>query len=269
MTTFTIPWWADPGTVPSKLPSVQEINLVQNILSNQTARKMVTIGQHFVVKYGLAVDLLEGKTMLFLQWTTTSIPIPRIYALFQDPKTKVNYIIMERINGKSLDSEWPKLGNAAKEAIASKLRLIFEQIRNVESPAGYCSLDCRGLTDGIFWTGDDAKPFAGPFGTESEFNAAIIGKCRESMLPKHKADFYTQVFASLLKGHPPVLTHGDFQRKNIMIRGPFNPEEDAEAVGKSELDLVLVDWEFAGWSPSYWEYCLHQHGIYRAVVLNR
>jgi hypothetical protein len=81
---------------------------VLKIFCDQSARKVVGVGQHFVVKYGLAVDLMEGEIILFIQ-EATSVPVPRIYALFKDPITKKAYIVMERIAGKSLDSEWPFL----------------------------------------------------------------------------------------------------------------------------------------------------------------
>lgn len=45
---------------------------------------------------------------------------------------------------------------------------------------------------------------------------------------------------------PPVLTHGDLNPFNILVRG-------AQIVG-------IVDWEFSGWYPHYWEYTSAWHG---------
>lgn len=39
---------------------------------------------------------------------------------------------------------------------------------------------------------------------------------------------------------PPVFTHGDLNPCNIIVR-------DGKVVG-------IIDWEFAGWYPHYWEY---------------
>jgi thiamine kinase-like enzyme len=39
---------------------------------------------------------------------------------------------------------------------------------------------------------------------------------------------------------PPVFTHGDLNPTNILVRGD-------QVVG-------IIDWEFAGWYPCYWEY---------------
>jgi hypothetical protein len=43
----------------------------------------------------------------------------------------------------------------------------------------------------------------------------------------------------VLHNHASVFTHGDFQRKNVLVRndGTF-------------------DWEAAGWYPSFWEYVM-------------
>jgi thiamine kinase-like enzyme len=39
---------------------------------------------------------------------------------------------------------------------------------------------------------------------------------------------------------PPVFTHADLNPFNILVRGD-------DVVG-------IIDWEFAGWYPHYWEY---------------
>lgn len=45
---------------------------------------------------------------------------------------------------------------------------------------------------------------------------------------------------------PPVFTHADLNPFNILIR-------DEKVVG-------IIDWEFAGWYPFYWEYTSAWHG---------
>jgi hypothetical protein len=253
MEAYRLPYYAEPATIPARLPTLDEIDASQEILSGQSARKVVGIGDHFVVKYGMGVDLLEGETMLFLQ-RSTSVPVPRVYALFRNPDTKNNYIIMERIQGSSLDSEWPKMDQAAKEAVASTLRSHFAKMRTLVSPGGYCSFGRRGLPDGIFWTSDPSNPFAGPFDTESDLNEAMVAKYTESGISKYKAEFYSRAFKVLLKDHPPIFSHGDLQRKNVIIRCPpaLPPEEKQSK--QPQPEIVIIDWEYAGWYPSYWEY---------------
>lgn len=253
MTSRTLPYFADEATFPEKLPTMEKIESAIEILSNTTGRTVVGIGVHFVVKYGVQVNLLEGETILFLEQTTT-IPLPRIYALFQSPDKSITYIIMERIRGPSLGSEWPKMDEKSKETVSSKLQMILEEMRQLESLGGFCSVNHQGLPDGLFWTDDPTNPFAGPFNTEPEFNKAVITKYVESGLSRYKANYYSRTFKDILQNHPPVFTHGDFQRKNILIRNSRLPGEEEVPLNDTDIELVIIDWEFAGWYPSYWEY---------------
>ncbi len=242
-TVAALPYFADSATVPAKLPTVAEIISSQEFLRNSTGHKVVGIGYHFVVKYGPRVDLLEGETMRFLEHST-SIPVPRVYAIFQDHDTQHNYIIMERIWGETLASVWPRMDNNEKEATVSALRSSLEQMRKLKSPGGYCRLGHHGLPDEIFCTADPLH--TGRFDTESDLNDALIARYIESGLSKFKADFYSRVFKRVFRDHEPVFTHADFQRKNIMVRNH----------GEMQSKIVIIDWETAGWYPSYWEYVI-------------
>lgn len=133
--------------LPGKLPSCDGIEAAASdeeaLLVNQTARKVLFIGK-FVVKYGAAcqVDLLEGQTILFLHRKRRrlfSLTIPRIYALFQ--KEGKHYIIMERLEGSTMQDEWPRLTAAEKIDVASKLGNCIREIRKLPSPTvRYCAL---------------------------------------------------------------------------------------------------------------------------------
>jgi hypothetical protein len=64
----------------------------------------VVVGLHFVVKYSRAINLEEGRTIIFIK-ENTLVLVPRVYALFNDTITRINYIIIERIYGKTLEDE--------------------------------------------------------------------------------------------------------------------------------------------------------------------
>jgi hypothetical protein len=87
-----------PKALPSQLPTKSAIESSKDIFCEQSARKVVGIGQHLVVKYGLQVDLAEGQNMIFVQ-KTTSVSVPKVYALFKDVESSINYIVMERRKG--------------------------------------------------------------------------------------------------------------------------------------------------------------------------
>jgi tRNA A-37 threonylcarbamoyl transferase component Bud32 len=243
MFSIQIPYYAHFAELPSELPTKDAIKRSMEVLCEQSARKVVGVGPYFVVKYGLQVDLEEGWNMTFIK-NTTSVHVPRVYALFKDAESNENYIIMERIEGDRLDSIWTSLDYTQKRAIASQVKANFTELRKLHSPDGYCSLGCKPLRDHLFYTGyeDVSLGLEGPFKTETELNDALIKKYLSSgYLPIGKADYYRRAFPSVLNGHPPTFTHGDLQRKNIIVN-------------TKDYSITIIDWEFAGWYPSYWEY---------------
>ena len=56
----------------------------------------------------------------------------------------------------------------------------------------------------------------------------------------------------MLRGHWPVLTHGDVSKRNIVVAE--KKKSDSLSEGDRSFDVALVDWEMAGWLPEYWEY---------------
>jgi hypothetical protein len=157
MASISLPYYADAATLPANLPTRDEIESSQDVFCDQFARKVVGVGHYFIVKYGLDVDLMEGETILFIQ-QETSVPVPRIYALFKDPINNKAYIIMERIVGRNLESEWPLLSQIQKDAIAIQLRASLDEMRKLQSPGGYCKCP---LLDNVFWTGNTVDTIAG------------------------------------------------------------------------------------------------------------
>jgi aminoglycoside phosphotransferase (APT) family kinase protein len=239
-----LPYFADPKTLPYPIPTVDEIHRSEDAIEEVGGRRVVGVGP-YAVKFGRQVDLAEGENMLFVAHST-SLPVPRVYALFRDPQNNKGYIVMERITANTLLSEWPSLTKRQKEAIAMKLGSFLKELRCLPSPGGYCSLGYRPLLDDVFWNGSASEKYNGPFRTEEEFNEAMIEKYLFNNGSQNKAEFYKQSFPAVFKNHPPVFTHGDFQRKNIVLRSVGDTERD--------VDLVFLDWEFAGWYPNYWEY---------------
>ena len=60
MDSIQLPYYAPAEELPSELPTKDVIENSKDVLSEQSARKVVGVGSHFVVKYGLQVDLEEG-----------------------------------------------------------------------------------------------------------------------------------------------------------------------------------------------------------------
>ena len=236
--TISVPYYAPATDLPAPLPTAPEIESAQEVLNERSTVRVIAIHTHFVVKYGEGVNLEEGRMMIFIR-QRTRVPVPRVFALYHDDNGQ-SFIVMERINGKTLEETWHTLENKQKEMIVAQLKTHIGQMRTIESPGGYCSLDNQPLLNEIFWT--PSRDCSGPFNTEVELYDAIIRKCRASEALRQKAEYYQEVLPNVLRGHRPILTHGDIQRKNIIVRTG------------SVADIVLLDWESAGWYPRYWEY---------------
>ncbi|SPQ24223.1 f46cd932-4b93-4b0d-8228-314bcff1d398 [Thermothielavioides terrestris] len=183
--------------------------------------------------------------MLYVSDKTT-IPIPRVYALFQkedEHGRMCTYIVMEHVDGQTLDMVWRSLDLEAKEAAASQLRDFMDQLRGLPAPDFFGSLDNRPLLDYLFFTEEARPEINGPFKTEAEIAEALVLKLQrdEADYPAERAAYYRRVLPSVLQGDGrPRFTHADLQTTNIMLR--------------PDGTVVLLDWEMAGWYPRYWEY---------------
>lgn len=157
-------------------------------------------------------------------------------------------IVMERISGQTLEEAWGSYTDKNKESVAQQLRKYFNELRKIKG-SYIGSVDGSACDDQYF---SDNIGGYGPYRTEAEFNkglAAAWSKGREE-------DLFTQLLCKmqrqLMKGHNIVLTHNDFAPRNILVRG-------AEVV-------ALLDWEFAGFYPEYWEYCRYLHPVRTLIV---
>lgn len=231
--------------LPSSLPTAAEVDTAPDISPEISGRRIVAVGEHYVVKFGLQVNLIEGENMLFVQ-ESTETPIPKVYALYSDPGTRMNYIVMERIQGQTLLSLWLDLTTSEKESVVTTLREYFHELRRLPSPNYYGSLGRRPPLDEVFWTpgSDPQHGINGPFDSNEAVIEAMVRKyIYDGGLP-YRAEFYR---LCLPRGLPdrdgPTFTHGDFQRKNIMIR--THPGVPLTMRNLTSL-IVVLDWEKSG-----------------------
>lgn len=241
------PFFAASDILPAPLPTIEEIATSQDLLKASTGRRIVRVGPHFIVKYGMNVDLKEGQNMLFVR-QNSAVPVPTLYALYshhqEGKKRPTVYIVMENIAGESLESGWSSLDPTAKSDVARQLRQCFEQLRQIPSHGYFGGLGRQQFDHPVFWTDDEGfrRVFSGPFDSERQMLDAIVEKYRQTNRNYNKAEYYARVLPVAIKNHDPVFTHGDFQRKNV--------------VRKSDGTVVIIDWEAAAWYPSYWEYVI-------------
>lgn len=201
----------------------------------------VPISKHKIVKTGRRVHLTEGATIKYLAENTT-IPVPKVYCSFLHKNRA--YIVMERIQGEELPKAWKSMSKASVEGVFSQLRKIFQELRALTPLPGTGVESCVGgsLYDSRIPRGN---PRFGPFKTIQEFHFWLRRDLKSEDLKDREKDqdwHDLQDMISKQDGPWPHLsfTHGDLNPFNVLVRG-------GDVVG-------IIDWEFSGWYPHYWEY---------------
>lgn len=203
----------------------------------------VPISRHLIVKSDTFVDLTEAATMKFVA-ANTSVPVPKVWCSFA--RNGRAYIVMQRIRGDCITDGWWRRSDESKDKLLAQLEGIIQELRSLKPPPGTGVESCTGgsLCDSRIPRPD--RRF-GPFKTVKEFHLWLRDGFQPSESPKPESateqDWKdVQDMAARQDGPwpPPVFTHGDLNPTNIIVRGD-------EIVG-------IIDWEFSGWYPHYWEY---------------
>lgn len=154
------------------------------------------------------------------------------------------YCIMERIRGTTLEEIWMKLGWFITIKLALQLRCFINLLRSAKSStAGSLSTgECRS-----FWLEDHygLPARSGPEYVTSfiqfwvnftSIRKAIEAATQGSVDPKRRISSVAQTF---------VLTHHDLAPRNILL--------------DTSGHLLLIDWDYAGFYPIYFEYASMQN----------
>ncbi|KAK3299899.1 serine/threonine protein kinase [Chaetomium fimeti] len=205
------------------------------------------ISPHLIIKRGPFAHLTEAATLRYLA-EKTSIPVPRLHCAFVHNNRAS--IVMERLQGVTLGVAWKSLSNAQRAAIFEQLKSIFRELRSLPPPPGVGIESCVGgsLRDSRI---PRSSPRFGPFKTVQEFHLWLREDLRPEDHPNRKDDQDWKDIKRMVAKQdgpwpPPVFTHGDLHPSNIMVCG--------------DCVTGIIDWEFAGWYPHYWEYTSAWYG---------
>ncbi|KAI8937905.1 hypothetical protein NX059_005589 [Plenodomus lindquistii] len=192
------------------------------------------LSRKLCVKYGTRTSLSEASTMQFVA-KHTSIPVPRVYCAFT--KRNRTYIVMERIQAEPIGAGWFQRSEESKAKILGQLKKMIGEMRSITSSEGMGVAHVHGgpLYDPRL---PGTSNHFGPFRTIRDFHRHLRGGLEAH--PEHKVEISELTSWQDEYSGPLVFTHGDLSSLNILAVGD-------EIVG-------IVDWETAGWYPSYWEY---------------
>ncbi|KAL6703514.1 hypothetical protein ACN47E_009612 [Coniothyrium glycines] len=192
------------------------------------------LSKKICVKYGSSVNLREASSLQFVA-KHTSVPVPRVYCAFAHSNR--TYIVMERIHGDPVGSGWLKRSEQSRVKILDQLRDMVGEMRRIKPPTGIgvAHVDGGPLYDPrILGTSNHF----GPFKTNQDFHRHLRGGVEAH--PLHNPQISELISQQDRFQSAPVFTHGDLSSLNVLASGD-------EVVG-------IIDWETAGWYPSYWEY---------------
>ncbi|KAI0188771.1 kinase-like domain-containing protein [Xylaria flabelliformis] len=239
-TPIELPYFA-PAPVP--LPTYEEIITQESSkAAGPQKRKIIKIREIFIVKYGKEVDLAEGENMLIVL-QHTSLPIPKLYAMYHHEPSGNKVIIMEHVVGEVLSKCYDNLDAGETASIGAQLRWQLNELRKIPSPGFYGLPGVRPYLphEWIF------KYRAGPFNHASDFLEAYFnaqfsaaGKLARPVLE----DMKSQILELSKYHNAPVFTHGDLQPQNIILR--------------KDGSISIIDWESASYCPEYFEFFVHR-----------
>lgn len=164
----------------------------------------------------------------------------------------MDFIVQEYIPGRDLDPVWETFGTTEKQAIVSQLHRYLKEPRSIPSPGYYGGIWKQPIRDYHFTNRTSGpEPYqdsaiSGPHETEEQWVEGMWRCLDANSRPKtpmsrRMMSLVRRHYHAVFKGHEPVFTHGNILPRNIMLR------EDGT--------VVIIDWERAGWYPSFWEYC--------------
>ncbi|KAK3054679.1 hypothetical protein LTR09_004408 [Extremus antarcticus] len=194
-------------------------------------------------KAGYFTDLTEAASMEFVR-QNTSIPVPKVYCAFRR-KSGRTYIVMQRSKSHKPAIGWQKRSEDSKLRILTQLKAMIDEMRSLKSP--YRDAVTSACGGSLF---DDRLPGLSlryPVNTSSRFGPFEDIRAFHRWLRRPATDINESNFHEineLIAAHEnmewstPVFTHGDLSSLNILVK-------DDRVVG-------IVDWEMAGWFPSYW-----------------
>jgi hypothetical protein len=231
-------------------PRFQILDQVKRLLSggkqiSESHKHVIEVEDNVVIKHGFLCCRSEALAMQFIT-ETTAIPVPRVYAYLSNGETpRRGYIAMEKLPGVALVHALDDLDDDACGRIAQQLSGYIDEMKKLDSPDSFGMVGKYGAYHGgvfIYLHSYEQRKGDRPGNpckatNMREFLDYFALSAHIDLNDKEAAGKFT---SAIDFNRPFSFSHGDLLPENIM----YNPNT-GNLVG-------LVDWQFAGWYPYFW-----------------
>jgi len=170
----------------------------------------------------------EASTIKYVRENAPSVPLPEVIRYWEDEAANRSFLLMRRVKGRTLAEAWPDLSEKQQVKIAEEVASHITTLTTF-TRSRYESVDGCGLLQNWFmghippstpsWRHDTLGPFSIP---ELRTYMTSISTATPPQL-----------------NDPLVLFHPDLNAVNIVVRD-------------NDEGITILDWESAGFFPSYW-----------------
>ncbi|SMY24772.1 unnamed protein product [Zymoseptoria tritici ST99CH_1A5] len=174
----------------------------------------------YVMKHNGRTRVEEADSLRYLA-ANTNLPVPKCYGSGILPNSTGKYVIMDFIEGDTLEKLWPDLATMDKDQIVRQLR-------------------------------DQDPALGGPFRNAEHFKDVLairLGNLNEQLISPKFVEIMRLQMDEALGDFRTVFTHADLSAKNVMVHKQGTNDD-----GSGVFKVSIIDWEIAGWYPEWWEW---------------
>ncbi|RAL11737.1 aminoglycoside phosphotransferase family protein [Aspergillus homomorphus CBS 101889] len=195
------------------------------------------IGTDMVLKErGPEEGLRSEREIAKLLVQCPEIPAPKLLHDWVDRRGRY-FILEEQVQGEPLHKVWSKLSAGQKTAIADQVVQACQKLRT------FTSQSIESVNGGPcyppFIHGSRSRT-QGPFHSDLDFQTAVSGGFRGPLNRGPPREAVERLMERMPASKPYVLSHSDLHQANIIV--------------KNGSLSGIIDWEYAGYYPIWYEY---------------
>ncbi|EPE02702.1 hypothetical protein F503_04051 [Ophiostoma piceae UAMH 11346] len=200
---------------------------------------VVGLGTSVVVKMGISLGRDGVNNLQYINKHVPSVLVPSFLGSVACDRRP--YVFMSRGRSATLEAMWPDLSTHNKLGVRMQLSGMLRDA---------CFAICGSFGCAIFKdTRRIQRVSAVPMDNEGSFNDILV-----EAPPRRTATTSIRILRPLMRdGHAIAMTHADLHPRNIVAEWATAPGQSEGGKKKQCVPASILDWEMAGWYPTYWE----------------